>query len=193
MAIWMTTVPEDMSTLFNRGGLYELNEPIVISIIVFIYVGSIDKIDAMPIIVNRVFRFAKTRAATILSSLASTTLINSITSNQMAASFVVGEAFQSTYKEKGIPKKVLSRSLEDAGTMIEPLVPWHTTAIYMGATLGVPVAQYWHWQFLSLINIVVAITLAITGIGCFYGAKNLKTTEVKTPESDHDENFQGTE
>ena len=40
----------------------------------------------------------------------------------------------------------------------------------MGATLGVPVAQYWHWQFLSLINIVVAITLAITGIGCFYGS-----------------------
>ena len=179
MAVWMTSVPEDMSTLFNRGGLYELNEPIVISIIVFIYVGSIDKIDAMPIIVKRVFSFAKSRAATILSSLASTTLINSITSNQMAASFVVGEAFQSTYKEKGIPKKVLSRSLEDAGTMIEPLVPWHTTAIYMGATLGVPVAQYWHWQFLSLINIVVAITLAVTGIGCFYEKSRKAGNEVQ--------------
>lgn len=181
MAVWMTSVPEDMSTLFNRGGLYELNEPIVISIIVFIYVGSIDKIDAMPIIVNRVFSFAKTRSATILSSLASTTLINSITSNQMAASFVVGEAFQSSYKEKGIPKKVLSRSLEDAGTMIEPLVPWHTTAIYMGATLGVPVAQYWQWHFLALINIVVAITLAITGIGCFY--KSGKPEETKSETS----------
>jgi NhaC family Na+:H+ antiporter len=37
MAVWMTVVPEDMSTLFNRGGLYELSEPIIISIIVFVY------------------------------------------------------------------------------------------------------------------------------------------------------------
>ncbi len=168
MAIWVTDVPDDLNKLFNRGGLYELSEPVIISMIVFIYVGAIDKIDAMPLIVGRVFRFAKSRSSIILSSLASTTFINSITSNQMVASFVVGEAFHSPYDKKGIPRKVLSRSLEDAGTMIECLVPWHTTAIFLGATLGVPVAQYWHWQFLSLINIVVAIVLAITGIGCFY-------------------------
>ena len=168
MAVWMTSVPEDLSQLFNRGGLYELNDPIVISIMVFVYVGAIDKIKAMPIIVERVFSFAKSKSATILSSMASTTLINAITSNQMAASFVVGEAFHSSYDKKGIPTKVLSRSLEDAGTMIECLVPWHTTSIFLGATLGVSVYEYWNWQFLSLINIVVAVTLALTGIGCFY-------------------------
>ncbi|MCZ6675004.1 MAG: Na+/H+ antiporter NhaC [Verrucomicrobia bacterium] len=179
MAIWMTEKPEVLSTLFNRGGLYELSEPIIITIIVFIYVGTIDKINAMSIIVERVFGFAKTKSSTILASLASTAVINSITSNQYAASFVVGEAFQKTYDKKEIPRKVLSRSLEDAGTMLESLVPWTTTAIFMGATLGVPAVQYWHWQFLSLINIVVAVILAITGIGCFYhtmgGSKN--TTE----------------
>jgi NhaC family Na+:H+ antiporter len=174
MVVWMTMIPDDLSTLFNRGGLYELSEPVIISIIVFVYVGAIDKIDAMPIIVERVFSFAKTRTSTILASLASTSLINSITSNQYAASFIVGEAFQKSYDKKGIPRKVLSRSLEDAGTMLENMVPWHTTAIFMVATLGVPVATYWHWQFLSLINFFVAITLAVTGWGCFYNqaAKN---------------------
>jgi len=168
MAVWMTSIPEDLITLFNRGGLYELSEPVVISIIVFIYVGAIDKIDAMPILVDRVFGFAKSRGATILATLASTSFINAFTSNQMAASFIVGEAFHKNYDRKGIPRKVLSRSLADYGTMIENLIPWHTTAIFMGATLGVSVAQYWQWQFLSLINFVVAITLALTGIGCFY-------------------------
>lgn len=168
MAAWMSAIPEDLGTLFNRGGLYELSEPAIISIIVFIYVGAIDKINAMPIIVESVFGFAKKKSSIIISSLLSTSLINSITSNQYAASFVVGEAFQKAYDKKGIPRKVLSRSLEDAGTMLENMVPWHTTAIFMVATLGVPVADYWHWQFLSLINFVVAITLALTGIGCFY-------------------------
>ena len=172
MAVWMNAVPDSISTLFNRGGLYELSEPVIISIIVFVYVGAIDKINAMPIIVDRVFSFAKSRSATILSTLASTTFINVITSNQMAASFIVGEAFHKNYDRKGISRKVLSRSLEDSGTMIENLVPWHTTGIFMVATLGVPISQYWHWQFLSLINFVVAITLALTGIGCFYKERN---------------------
>jgi NhaC family Na+:H+ antiporter len=38
----------------------------------------------------------------------------------------------------------------------------------MVGTLGVPFSQYWHWQLLSLINLVVAVILAVTGKGCFY-------------------------
>tara|TARA_B100000212_G_scaffold120599_2_gene90279 strand:- start:5182 stop:6639 length:1458 start_codon:yes stop_codon:yes gene_type:complete len=170
MAVWMTEFPTELSTLFNRGGLYELSEPVIISIIVFVYVGAVDKINAMPIIVDRVFGFAKSRSSTILATLASTSFINAFTSNQMAASFIVGEAFHKNYDRKGMPRKLLSRSLEDSGTMIENLIPWHTTAIFIGATLGVSAGEYWQWQFLSLINFVVAITYALTGFGCFYKA-----------------------
>lgn len=169
MAEWVSVVPDNVSSLFNRGGLYALSEPAIIAIIVFVFVGAIDRINAMPIIVNRVFAFAKSRPLTILSALLSTGISNSITSNQYAASFIVGEAFNKKFDTLGIPRKVLSRSLEDTGTMLESLVPWHTTAVFMVATLGVSVAEYWHWQLLSLTNFVVAIFLAITGIGCFYG------------------------
>lgn len=168
MATWIDTVPENISVLFNRGGLYELSEPAIITIIVFCFVGSIDTIDAMPKIVNRVFAFAKTRSATIISSLLSTGVTNSITSNQYAASFIVGDAFIRKYDQLKIPRKVLSRSIEDMGTMLESLVPWHTTCVFMVATLGVPLADYWHWQLLSLFNFVIAFGLAITGFGCFY-------------------------
>ena len=49
--------------------------------------------------------------------------------------------------------------------MIESLVPWHPSTIYMVTTLGVAWGDYWHWQLLSLINIVVAVLLASLGIG----------------------------
>lgn len=168
MAEWLTVVPDNVSSLFNRGGLYALSEPAIIAVIVFVFVGAIDRINAMPILVDRVFAFAKSRPLTILSALLSTGISNSITSNQYAASFIVGEALKKKFDKLGIPRKVLSRSLEDTGTMLESLVPWHTTAVFMVATLGVPVTEYWHWQLLSLSNFVIAIVLAITGIGCFY-------------------------
>jgi NhaC family Na+:H+ antiporter len=171
MAPWMVTeqIPAEVATLVNRGGLYALIEAVIIAFTVFFFIGALETIDAMPRVIGRLFRFARGRAATILSSLAASALTNSLTANQYATSFIVGDAFKSRYDALKIPRKVLSRSLEDTGTMLESVVPWTPTAVFMVATLGVPFADYWHWQLLSLINFVVAPTLAILGIGCFYG------------------------
>lgn len=168
MAPWAGEVPDGVSQLLNRGGLYALIEAIVVAFTVFIYVGALDNIQAMPTVVDRVFGFARSRKSTILASLAATAFTNSLTSNQYATSFIVGDAFKDKYDRLGIPRKVLSRSLEDAGTMLESLVPWHPTAVFMVATLAVPFADYWHWQLLTLINLVMAPTIALLGIGCFY-------------------------
>lgn len=169
MATWMPVVPEPVRALVERGGLYSMAEAIFTAFLVFFFIGAIDLIDAMPIVVNRIFRFARTQSATVLSALGATAVTNAMTSNQYATSFIVGDAFRKRFDALAIPRKVLSRSLEDTGTMLESLVPWHATALFMVATLGVPVADYWHWQVLSLVNFVVAPLLAITGIGCYYG------------------------
>jgi len=168
MADWMTIVPERTAELVNRGGLYSMSEAIFVAFLVFFFIGVIDVIDAMRTVVDRVFRFASTRASTILAALGATAFTNAMTSNQYATSFIVGDAFKSSFDKLRIPRKVLSRSLEDTGTMLESLVPWHATSVFMVATLGVAWDQYWHWQLLSLFNFVVAPTLAILGVGCFY-------------------------
>ena len=171
MASWVENVPERLSTLFNRGGLFELNEVIVFSLMALTFIGTLDVTNAMPKIVNKVFSFTKTKSAVILSSMASTAFTNSMTSNQSATSFIVGDAFKRRYDQFKISRRVLSRSIEDYGTMIESIIPWHATSLFMVATLGVAFEDYWHWQLLSLINIVVAPLLAILGIGCFYNKK----------------------
>lgn len=161
----------EITNLLDRGGLYALNEPIIIAFMVFIFIGATDKIDAMPTVVNHLMRAVKSPRGTVLASLLATGITNAMTSNQFATSFIVGDAFKSKYDQQKVPRKVLSRSLEDTGTMLESLVPWHTSAIYMVVTLGVPFSEYWHWQCLSLCNIVIATILAATGVGCFYPRK----------------------
>ena len=168
MAYWVNSAPVNIDILFSRGGLYELNEAIIFSIMVFIFIGSIDLIDSMPSIVDRVFNLVKTKAGLIISSLFTTAFTNSITSNQSATSFIVGDAFKKRYDKYGISRKVLSRSIEDYGTMFESLIPWHATTIFLTTTLGVSYGDYWYWQLLSLINLILAPTLAILGKGCFY-------------------------
>ncbi|MEL6821389.1 MAG: Na+/H+ antiporter NhaC [Calditrichota bacterium] len=161
MATWVDSPAENVQTLLNRGGLYALIDAVIIAFTVFFFIGAIDLIDAMPKVVNRIFRSAKSRVSTILSSLAATAVTNALTCNQYATSFIVGDAFKKKYDDLAIPRPVLSRSLEDAGTMLESLVPWTPTAVFMVATLGVPYSEYWQWQLLSLVNLIIAPLIAV--------------------------------
>lgn len=152
---------ENVKTLFNRGGMYSLSQPIFITLLVFIFVGATDKIKAMPHLIDKLLSFVKTKGGLIRAALISTGFVNAMTSNQFATSFIVGDAYKEKYDKAGIKRSVLSRSLEDTGTMIEPLIPWHATAVYMATTLGVAVADYWYWHVFALGNIALAFVLTI--------------------------------
>ncbi len=170
------TVIANTARVLNRGGLYSMAEPVIIAMSVFIFVGTLDRINALPLVVNHAFGWIKQRSLAIIAALFSTAATNGLTSNQMATSFVVAEAFKPKFDELKIPRKVLSRSLEDAGTMIESILPWTATGVYMFAVLGVSAADYWRYQYLTLINLLVAVVLALTGIGCFYHEKRKTDT-----------------
>ena len=172
MVTW-TKVSPAVAQLLDRGGLYALNQAIITAFMVFIFIGAMDHIRAMPTVVQALLRPVNTARGTILTTLAATGLTNAMTSNQYATSFIIGDAFQSRYDTLGIPRRVLSRSIEDTGTMIESIIPWTATALFMVQTLGVPFGHYWYWQLLSLINIAVAVFYALTGIACFGNDRGL--------------------
>ncbi|WP_340679877.1 Na+/H+ antiporter NhaC family protein [Paraglaciecola sp.] len=160
-------LPPNIAVLLERGGLYALNQPIIITILVFTYVGALDCINAMPTLINRLLSDVTKQSTLVASSLIASAATNAMTSSQYANSFINGEAFAKKYDDFGINRKVLSRSLEDTGTMIESLVPWSTTAVFIYATLGVSISDYWHWQLLSLINIPLAFLFVFFGLAQF--------------------------
>ncbi|MCG8574837.1 MAG: Na+/H+ antiporter NhaC [Flavobacteriales bacterium] len=153
--------------LFSRGGMYSLKEPFIISLFVFAFVGALDRLNAMKVIMDTCLSWIKRAGGTVRAALISSAIVNSLTSNQYANSFIVGDAFKAKFDRLKIKRNVLSRSLEDTGTMLESLVPWHTTALYMASTLGVAVADYWYWQVFSLSNIVIAFLFTFFGIAIF--------------------------
>ena len=155
--------------ILNRGGLYNLIEGIVISLLIFAFIGVLDVIDAIPTTIKRMMESLRTKKQAIATALTATWITNLMASNQYATSFIIGAAFNKKFDNMKIKRKVLSRSIEDAGTMMENLAPWTPSGIFMASTLGVSVLEYAPYQFLSLINILVAYFFAFTGIACFYG------------------------
>lgn len=60
---------------------------------------------------------------------------------------------------------MLGRTVEDAASVIEPLLPWTAAGAYMASTLGVPTLEYLPWAIQNWIAIPIALVLAATGLG----------------------------
>ncbi len=161
--------------ILNRGGLYNLIEGVMTCLLIFTYIGLLDVISAIEVSLKSIMERMHKSYQLVATTLTATWLTNITTSNQYATSFIIGSAFRKKYDELGIDRKVLSRSIEDAGTMMENLVPWTPSGIFMASTLGVATFDYAPYQFLSLINIVVAYIFAFTGIAVF---KRIKREEI---------------
>ena len=162
---------ESVASLVERGGLYSMMEAVTIALLVFVFVGSIELLGTMTKLVDNLFGFARGQKASVLAALFASATTNALTSNQSATAFKVGDAFSDRFDQNKIPRRILSRSIEDMGTMIESIVPWHATALFMVATLGVSVGDYWNWQILTLANLAIAPALVLTGVGCAFELK----------------------
>lgn len=87
---------------------------------------------------------------------------------QYLSILLTGETYKSVYEQAGLPKKMLARTLEDAGTVINPLVPWSVYGVFIADVLGVPVLTYLPFTFFCLLSPI--ITVLFNG----YGKINIK-------------------
>ena len=58
---------------------------------------------------------------------------------------------------------MLSRMLEEGGTLSGPLIPWTTCGAFMAANLGVGTLQYMPYAFIGFIPPIISITAAMFG------------------------------
>jgi len=72
--------------------------------------------------------------------------------------------FTNTYKEKGLKPEVLSRTLEDSGTMTSVLIPWNTCGATQSRVLGVDTWSYAPYAFFNIISPLMTILFAYLNI-----------------------------
>ncbi len=87
---------------------------------------------------------------TLIASVLSSCYIDLLfTGNQALALILVGQMYLPVFKKRRIDNTVLTRSLEDAGTLSAPLVPWGVAGGFCSQMLGVLIAQYLPYVWLA--------------------------------------------
>lgn len=130
--------------------------------------GMVETITA--VIISKVKRNGGLVAATVLSCV----FCNLTLSDQFMAILLPGNMFRDAYKRFGLAPEVLSRTLEDSGTVSSVLVPWNTCAVVQSSVLGVATLVYFPYAIFCFITPLIAI---------FYAAFNIKIHKLPQNET----------
>ena len=155
----------EVTKLLNRGGMNGIMSTTLLVFCAFCFAGIMSRAGCLEVILKAILSVAKTTGSLILATVISSITMALTTGNSYLSILIPGEMFRDAYKERGLHPKNLSRTLEDAGTVFVPLVPWSAAGAYMAATLGVETLDYLPWAILCYTGFIFAIIYGYTGIG----------------------------
>ncbi|AOY78223.1 Na+/H+ antiporter NhaC [Clostridium formicaceticum] len=167
---------EIVDDLLSRGGLDDMMWTVSLILIALSFGGILEKTGMLNAIGEAIMKLANNTGSLILSTVLTGIAVNLLTGEQYLSLVIPGRMYKAIYAKRGIHPKVLSRTLEDAGTITSPLVPWNTCGAYMWRTLGIHPLAYAPYAFLNILNPIIAIIYGYLG----FSITKLDETEKKS-------------
>ncbi len=158
------TENELVNELLSSGGMSGMLNTIWLIICAMIFGGIMDKAGMLKRLTQSIIGLAKTDGSLIATTATSCVVFNVTASDQYLAIVVPGKMFAEEYKERGLHPKVLSRTLEDSGTVTSALIPWNTCGAYHSGVLGIATGDYFMYCFFNLISPLMTITFGFLNI-----------------------------
>jgi len=153
----------EFDRLVNRGGLGSMLDTAALGLLGMLYGAIMDKTGMLTTILSHMKALTKSVGSLITVVIVANIILLATTASQTLAIVVGGRMFISEFRKKKLLPQVLSRTLEDSGTIISPLVPWSLCGVYMAETLGVSAASFIPYAFFCWLCPVIAIIYGFTG------------------------------
>jgi NhaC family Na+:H+ antiporter len=161
-----------LNELLARGGLQSMTWSNSLVLCALVFGGVLDKCGFLQVMLEVLMKRVRTVGGYVTAVAIACVATNAIASDQYIAIVLPGRMFKSAFDDKGLHPRMLSRALEDTGTITSALVPWNTCGAYQSSTLGVPTIQYLPYAFFNYINPLMAIALTYAGIGISWKGKD---------------------
>lgn len=160
-----TTGVEPVDELLSGGGLDSMMWTVSLILCALAYGGVLEKARMLETIAGAILRGVRSGGSLVAATVGTCIGMNVIAPDQYLSIIVPGRMYREAYLERGLDPRNLSRTVEDAGTLTSPLVPWNTCGATMMAALAVNPFAYLPYAFFNLLTPVVAILWAYLNIG----------------------------
>ncbi|WP_353894000.1 Na+/H+ antiporter NhaC family protein [Proteinivorax hydrogeniformans] len=150
------TSSDELNSILISGGMLGMVEVVAIIGIVLSLSNLLEKTGVLKPLIYDPIANVKSKGELIFKTGIVGTLLTIITCDQAAGVVLPGKLYKNKYKELGIDKTVLARTLSDSSTIIAPLMPWNVNGMVIGLITGVSAFQYAPYAILCYIFPLVA-------------------------------------
>ena len=153
-----------LKSILNRGGMGSMLQYVAIISFAVGMGGMLDKLGVLENILQFITKRIKNDGSLILATMLVGYVTSLISCSQPMAHVLTGRMMMPLFKEHKIAPEILSRSLEDSGTLAGPMIPWHGYCVYMAGTLGVAWSAFFPYLFLLYLTPIFSVLYGYTGI-----------------------------
>ncbi len=154
---------EMIDSLLSRGGMAEMMNIVLLLLCAFSFGGVVQAGGMLDVVLERLQKTADSTAKLIASTVASSLASCLMTGSAAVSTILIGELFAPAFRKMELAAKNLSRTLEDSGTVVVPLIPWSIAGFYMSRTLGVATLEYAPWMIMCYTGFIFALIYGFTG------------------------------
>ncbi|MCM3742558.1 Na+/H+ antiporter NhaC [Sporosarcina luteola] len=158
-----TTGVGDVDALLTRGGMESMMFTVALVLLALSMGGLLFTLGIVQSLLAQVEMLLKKVSSVILASAMTAIGINVLIGEQYLSILLTGQAFRTQYEKVGLANKNLSRVMEDAGTVVNPLVPWSVCGIFITKVLGVSTVDYFPFAFFCLLSPILTILFGYMG------------------------------
>lgn len=133
--------------LLSKGGVMSMTWVITLTIFALAFIGSLEHYGTLKAIMAKINQVVKSRLSLILTTYASVLSVGTLIGDVYTTLVLPGRLLKDKYKEMGYKRTTLTRSIEDSGTLLSPLIPWNMGGSFVAATLGIATLTYAPFAF----------------------------------------------
>lgn len=157
-----------LENILNRGGIERMLSSLSLTLLILALGGLLEAYQFITVLFSKVMKFLKSPFSLISATLVISVLSNMLMSEAYLSIILVNRIFGDSYKKIGLDSCVLSKAIEEGTTFSTPLIPWTTSGIFIGTTLGISPIDYLSW---SLFNWIAPLFFLISAAFHFFGIK----------------------
>ena len=162
------TENELASQLLNRGGMDHTMWTINLVLLAVAYGGALERCGCIEALFGKLKNKLNSVGSLILATLLTSLFCDATMCDQFLGIGVPAPLYAEKYDELGLSRNMLSRTLEDCGTLWAVMFPWTGCGAYQMGVLGVHPFAYFPFAFVNLLNPIYAAITAFMGRNIFW-------------------------
>ena len=159
---------EFVDAALAKGGMDHQMWTINLILLAVAYGGALERCGSVEKLFGKLKHKLNSVGSLILVTLLTSIFCDAAMCDQFLGIGVPAPLYVDKYDEMGLARNMLSRTLEDAGTLWSPLFPWTACGAYQMKTLGLNPFVYFPYAFVNLLNPIYAAITAFMGRNIFW-------------------------